>query len=376
MSSTQLFPQVIDNTVLNQKPQGSIYLPIAIDGVIGAAGTGVVGNVYTISRAADADTFLDPTSDLCKIVKLLLDRGAGPVNVGVSQKSPTAVTLANRQAIWLIQETNPAVRIRLTDSVLVADHVALGLSCDNAALLQNKQFSIVGEAAATAKATLLTNATTKAHKKQVTVAPGIVDENGVTRAANYTAACIAAMVAQNSDPADDLDTVTIPKMLGMEQTAGSQDFLRRTVVAGSLVNDFEDLLQGGVSPIMPGINGGVGISHLRMTYKVDSSFDALMTRIIIDQVFTLVRDYCVDFNQLRKGNTETTRNQLASAVDALLRDHKDWIQPVLLPDGVTTGYGVTVTSSGDQRQQIVSYQGAVVRGVSTILVSGNLTIAA
>lgn len=376
MSSTQLFPQVIDNTVLNQKPQASIYLPIAIDGVAGAAGSATVGQLLTISRAADADTYLDPTSDLCKIVKLLLDRGAGPVKVGVSQKSPTAVTLANRQAVWTSQEADPTVRIRLTDSITVADHVALATSCDNAALLQNKQFAIVGEAAAVSKATLLTNATTKASKKLVTVAPGIVDEGGVTRAGNYTAACIAAMVAQNANPADDLDTATIPKMLSMEQTAGGVDFLRRIVVSGSLVNDFEDLLQGGVSPIMPGISGGVGISHLRMTYKVDSSFDSLMTRIIIDQIFVLVRDYCVQFNQLRKGNTETTRNQLASAVDALLKEHKDWIQPVLLPDGTTTGYGVTVTASADQRQQIVSYQGAVVRGVSTVLVSGNLTIAA
>lgn len=376
MSSTQLFPQVIDNTVLNQKPQGGIYLPIAIEGVAGAAGTATVGQLLTISRSSDADTFLDPASDLCKIVKLLLDRGAGPIKVGVSQKAPTAVTLVQRQSVWLNQEADPAVRIRLTDSLLVADHTALATSCDNAALLQNKQFAIVGEAKATPKATLLTNATSKASKKLVTVAPGIVDEGGVVRDANFTAAAIASMVAQNSNPADDLDTATVPKMLSMEQTAGGVDFFRRTVVSGSLVNDFEDLLQGGVSPIMPGITGGVGISHLRMTYKVDSSFDALMTRIIIDQVFTLVRDYCVNFNQLRKGNTPTTRAQLASAVDALLKEHTDWIQPVLLPDGLTTGYGVTVTASGDQRQQIVSYQGAVVRGVSTVLVSGNLTIAA
>jgi hypothetical protein len=184
------------------------------------------------------------------------------------------------------------------------------------------------------------------------------------------------MVAQNADPADDLDTATIPKMTSMEKTAAGYDLLRRIVVSGTAQNDFEDLLQGGVSPIMPGLNGGVAISHLRMTYKTDSSFDALMTRIIVDQIFTLVRDYCEDFNQLRRGNTPTTRAQLASAVDALLKEHSDWIQPVLLPDGTTTGYGVTVTASADQRQQIVNYQGMIVRGVQTILISGNLTIAA
>jgi hypothetical protein len=376
MSSTQLFPQVIDNTVLNQKPQGGIFLPIGIEGVMGAAGTATVGNTYTISRAADADIFLDAASDLCKIVKMLLDHGAGPVKVTPSVKAPTAATLAARQAAWQFQEADEQVRIRLTDSLLGADHIAFATSMDNAALLQNKQFGIVGMVKATTKAQLLTAATNAPSKKLVLVGPGVVDELGVIRDGNYTAAVIASMVALNADPSDDLDTATIPKIVSMEQTAAGYDIFRRLVVAGVATNDFEDLLVGGVSPVMPGINGGVGISHLRMTYKTDSTFDSLMTRIIIDQIFVLVKEYCVNFNQLRKGNTPTTRAQLASAVEALLKEHSDWIQPVLLPDGLTTGYGVTVTASTDQRQQIISYQGAVVRGVQTILVSGNLTIAA
>lgn len=376
MSSTQLYPEVIDNTVLNQKPQGDIYLPIGIEGAIGAAGTGIVGTTYTISRVSDASTYLDPSSALFKIVQLLLDRGAGPVKVTPSVKSPTAVTLAARQAAWQNQEADRSIRIRLTDSLLSADHAALATSCDNASLLQNKQFAIAGMAKATTKAALITAAGTAASKKLVYTGPGIVDELGVVQDGNFTAAVIAAMVAKNANPADDLDTATVPKIVSLEQSAAGYDLFRRTVVAGVAVNDFEDLLQAGVSPLMPGLNGGVAISHLRMTYKTDSTFDALMTRIIIDQVFTLVRNYCEDFNQLRKGNTPLTRSQLASAVEALLKEHSDWIQPVLLPDGITTGYGVTVTASGDQRQQIVSYQGAVVRGIQTILVSGNLTIAA
>jgi hypothetical protein len=376
VSSTQLYPEVIDNTQLNQRPQGDIYLPIGIEGAIGAAGTAVVGTTYTISRVSDASNYLDPASVLFKIVQLLLDRGAGPVKVTPSIKSPTAPTLIARQAAWQAQEADRQIRIRLTDSLLSADHAALATSCDNASLLQNKQFAIVGAAKATAKAALITAAGTAASKKLVYTGPGIVDEAGVAQDGNFTAACVAAMVAKNANPADDLDTATVPKIVSLEQTAAGYDLLRRTVVGGVAVNDFEDLLQGGFSPVMPGLNGGVAISHLRMTYKTDSTFDALMTRIIIDQIFTLVRDYCEDFNQLRKGNTPLTRSQLASAVEALLKEHADWIQPVLLPDGLTTGYGVTVTASGDQRQQIVSYQGAVVRGIQTILVSGNLTIAA
>jgi len=100
-----------------------------------------------------------------------------------------------------------------------------------------------------------------------------------------------------------------------------------------------------------------------------------MTRIIVDQVFVLVRDYCVNFNQLRKGNTSTTRAQLKSGIEALLGTLSTWIQPVTLGDG-TEGYDVQVSASPDQRQQIVSYRGEVVRGVQTIVVAANLTIAA
>ncbi|HKU52526.1 MAG TPA: hypothetical protein VJQ25_08665, partial [Nitrospira sp.] len=182
-------------------------------------------------------------------------------------------------------------------------------------------------------------------------------------------------LALNPDFSDDLDTADLPRLTAIEKDTTGNDLFRILVVAGVVVNDFEDLLQGGVSPLMPGINGGVAISHLRTTFQADSTFDSLMTRVIVDQVFIIVRDYCLNFNQLRRGNTEVTRESLRSAVDALLRENSDLLTPVELGDG-TQGYDVQVTSSPDGRQQIVSYRGVVVRGVSTIVVAGNLTIPA
>lgn len=378
--STQLFPEVIDGTTLNERVTQALYLPIAVEGQADVAGSATVAEIKKVSRPADADTFFGPASSLAALVKFLLDQGAGPV-VAVASAKGSAPTLIQRQTAWTTLEARRDVRIRLTDSTADADLAALGISCKNAALLNNKQFAIVGKPAATSKATLIAtstavNADTDAGKRTVVIGGAVYDSTGTLRGGAFSAAAVAARVAQNNDPSDDLDTAVLPNLTGVERDALGNDLFRILVVGGSVVNDFEDLLQGGVSPLMPNPAGvGVAISHLRMSYKADSTFDALMTRIIVDQVFVLVRDYCIRFNQLRKGNTPTTRAQLQSGVDALLTTLSTWIQPVTLGDG-TEGYDVQVTASADQRQQIISYRGEVVRGVQTIVVAGNLTIAA
>lgn len=373
MSSLQLFPEVIDGSTLKGSVTSPVFLPIGIEGKADADGDAVVNQIYLCSRAADAIARFGVASSLTKLVNYVLDRGAGPVYAIAHTKAPTATTLPLRQAAWQTLEAKREIRIRLTDSVTQAELVAMAVSMDNANLLNNKQFGIVGMAAATSKANLIAAATAIASKKMVLVGPAVYDELGVLISGMYTAASVAAVVAQNFDPSDDLDTAVLPKLTGIELDALGNPLFRQIVVAGALVNDFEDLLQGGVSPVMPGIDGGVAISHLRTTFHADGTFDALMTRVIIDQLFTLVRDYAVRFNALRKGNSPKTRGQLKSGVEALLNVQKDIIQKVPLGDG-TTGYGVTVEASADKRQQIISYQGEIIRGTQTILVAPQLTI--
>jgi hypothetical protein len=142
------------------------------------------------------------------------------------------------------------------------------------------------------------------------------------------------------------------------------------------VNDFEDLLQGGVSPLQPSrVAGGVQTTHLRTAYITNTSYDNLYTRVIVDQVFIDVRDYILDQNFLRAGNTAAVRARIKSGVEALLNERAAWIATVTQPDG-SQGYNVTVTSSPDNRQITVGYQGTVVRGISTVKVAANLSIPA
>lgn len=374
--SVQLFPEVIDGSTLGQRVSNPVYLPIGIEGEAGADGDSVVGQVYLISSASDAVAHFGATSTLTELCKYLIDRGANTVTAIASAKGAEP-TLVERQAAWQTLEARREVRIRLTDDTVQATHVALATSCDNANKLNNKQFAIVGMDAGTTKANLITAAGAIASKRVVLVGPAVYDENGDLVSGAFLAASIAAMVAQNNDPSDDMDTAVIPKLTGIEQDATGNDLFRRIVVGGVVQNDFEDLLQGGVSPVMPPVDGsaGVAISHLRMTYTVDDTFDALMTRIIMDQLFVGIRDVATNFLSLRKGNTATTRGQLQSRVDAFLKANRDIVQMETLGDG-SVGYGVNVQADATGRQQVISYGGEVVRGTQTILVNGNLTIQA
>lgn len=373
MSSIQLFPEVKDASTLGAKFSQNAMLGVGVEGQAAAPGTGVLTQVYRIVRPSEAVTLFGTSSPLTQRVNQLLSAGI-PTVYATASKLTTTPSLAERQAAWANLESDVRVRIRLTDSELQADHVALGTSCNNASLIQNKQFGMVGLASGTAKAALIAAAAAIASKRICLVAPGVYDETGVLRGGSFAATAVAAEVAKNLDLSDDLDTFVVPNLTGIEIDGIGQPIFRNKVVSGTAINDFEDLLQGGVSPLMPGRTGGVSISHLRTTYTADTTMDALMTRLITDQIFVLIREYAYEFNYLRKGNTSGNRELLRSGVEALLTENADLIMPVAQPNG-KPGYGVAVTASSDNRQMIVSYKGEVVRGVQTILVDGQLIIA-
>jgi hypothetical protein len=290
----------------------------------------------------------------------------------------TGPTLAQRQAVWDNMSSDPTIRIRLTDSLVQVDLVSLATYMSNAEAspLYNKQFAIGGMAAATTKAALLTAASAIAHKRFVLVGPGVYDENGTLRDGGFLACAVAAELAKNADPTNDLDLWTLPLLTGIEKDANGFPLFRLKTVAGTGTNDFEDLLQGGVSPVQQAQGlAGTQITHLRTTWLTDTTFDSLMTRIIVDQVFLDVKNYCINNNYLRQMNVTDVRNRIASGVEALLFERQSWIAAKTQNDG-TPGYNVQVTSSPDNRQVTVAYEGTVVRGISTIQVAASLTIPA
>ena len=370
--STQLYPEVKDATSLGPRFSQALYLPIAVEGQKDAGGAATVAVPVKISRPTDADTQFGAASSLAALVKFLLGRGV-PQVTAIASASGSAPSLVQRQAAWAILESDPDIRLRLTDSVVQADHVALADSAEYAEGINNKQVAFVGMATGTALANLTTAATAIASKRAVLVAPGIYDENGTLRSGAYAAAAVAAEVAKNSDLGDDLDTMVLSGFTDVERDASGMPLFRIKSNAGVAVNDLETLLQGCVSPLRRGRNGGVEIAHLRTTWTTDSTFDAVMTRLIVDQLFIDIRDYVEASLFLRRGNTLANRNDLAAGVEALLAERANWVKPMPQPDG-TNGYFVAVTSSGDGRQVTVSYKGEVIRGIQTILVDAELVI--
>ena len=379
MSSTLLDPRVIDASTLAPKATSDIYLPIGVEGQMDAVGTANVGQLYVINRLDEASGAFGPASKIYTIIQAVLDGGAGPVLAIASAKGVTP-TLVQRQAAWQVLESDPTTRLRLTGSEVQTDIVALAVSAANANLIYNKQVAIVGMPSGTNKAALISAAAAiaaggvNAATRCVLVGPGVLDNTGVLHGGSYLAAVAAAEIAKNSDPGNDLDLWPLPNLTGIEVDATGLPVFRRQVVSGAAVNDYEDLLQGGVSPVQPSrVAGGVQTTHFRTVYTTNGTYDALYTRIISDQVFIDVKNYIYDNDYLRAGNTDVTRARMQSGVEAILQTRSSWISTVQQPDG-SQGYNVTVTPSADMRQVIIGYEGVVVRGISTVLVAANLTI--
>lgn len=367
-----MYPEVKDATTLGPRFSQPQYLPIGIEGQADAGGTGTAGVIYVVTTPAQADTVFGPASPLTALVRFVLDRGVPAVRAIASKKGSVPL-LAERQTAWALLESDPNVRIRLTDSGVQADIVALADSCENAELINHKQICFIGMASGTTLTNLTAAATAIASKRAVLVGPGIFSEAGVLLSGMLAAAAVAATVANNPDIADDLDTLSLPGFTGIEIDASGLPMLRKKVTGGTAVNDFETALSGGVSPLRSGRNGGVEITHLRMAYTTDTTFDSLMTRLIVDQLFIDIRDYVEGNLFLRRGNTPDVRADLKAGVEALLAERNNWLQPKNLPDG-TVGYGVSVIPSADMRQVTVGYQGIVVRGIQQVLVDGKLEI--
>lgn len=354
-------------------------MPIGIEGGADNVGTANVATPYVINRIDEAATNFGPTSVLTAMITQVLNAGAGPVVAIASAKGATP-TLVQRQTAWAVLESDPTIRIRLTGSEIQADLSGLAVSCANANLLFNKQIAIVGLPTGTTKANYITGATaiaaggTDAASRTCLVAPGVYDQNGTLRGGSYAAAIVAAEIAKNSDPSNDLDLWPIPLYTAIEKDASGLDVFRRKVVAGVAVDDFEDVLQGGVSPLQPGlVAGGIQTTHLRTTYVTNTAWDNLYTRIIVDQLFLDVKEYILTKNFLRSANTAGTRARIKSGVEALLTARNSWVQTVEQADG-SQGYNVSVTSSADNRQITIGYEGIVVRGINTVKVAANLTI--
>lgn len=370
--STQLYPEVKDATTLGARFSQPTFLSIGVEGRSDAGSVAAVGAPVNISRPADADTQFGAASSLSALVKFLLGRAA-PVVTAVASAKGTAPLLAERQTAWDLLSSDLGLRIRLTDSLAQADIEALFDNVEQAEAIQSKQVAFAGMALGTTKAGLLTASNAVASRRGVLVGPGVYNEGGTLLSGAYAAAAVAVEVAKNPDLADDMDTMVIPGLTGIERDTSGYPLFRKKMAGGVAVNDFEELLQGGVSPLEQGPNGGVQITHLRMTYKADTTMDALMTRLIVDQLFIDVRAYCLNSNFLRRGNTQANRDDLRAGVEALLNERTNWIRQKTQADG-STGFNVAVTTSGDGRQVTVHYEGIVVRGISTILVDGSLDI--
>lgn len=374
MSSTQLFPEVLDASTVEVQYSTPTYLPIGIEGQAGSDGDASVGELVTVRNGGEALTAFGATSPLTNFIRFLLLRQADPIFAVASVKGTDAPELEERQAAWSVLESERDVRLRLCDSVTQADLAALTESCWNANMMGHKQVAFGGLAAATSKASLISAADAIGDNRLCLVGPGVYDSSGSVVSGAYAAAGVAAMICSHNDLSDDLDLATLPFFTAIENNNVGRPLFSQRVASGLLVNDFEDLLQAGVSPLMNARTGGVAITHLTTTdTSQNGAWDSVMTRIAVDQVFVNIRGYAETQLALRQPNTASNRGAMASGIRNLLVGMAPVVQPTEQADR-TIDYGVSVTASSDQRQMIIGFKVQVARGTSTILVSGTFEI--
>jgi hypothetical protein len=377
----QLFPDVKDIGTLGAQPSIPYAFPIGVEGQGSSDGTAAVGTVYEVDITSQADEFFGVNSSLANLVKFLLGRGVSPVWAVASIMGSGSPNLTNRQVAWSALESNSAIRIRLTDDTALSTLEALATSCNNANLIYNKQVGFGGLASGSSKASIFGASASINNDRFVLIGPGIILSDGTLQSGAYAAAAVAAAVATNTNLADSLSLDVLFNIAGIEEDTNGLPLFVKRVVSGSVVNDFEDLLQSGASPLMTDSSGaGVRITHLRTTCvgdnpaSPDTTFDALMTRMIMDQAFFAVRTYCYQNNWLRRGNTAANRATLAAGITSVLSSQfAGAISPVAQADG-SVGYGVTVVPSADERQVTIHYQGEIVRDINVINVDEELTI--
>jgi hypothetical protein len=372
---SNLYPEVRDTSSLTGVLNLDQFLPMGIEGQKDAGGTQAIATPVLVTDPATVDTLFGPASNLAALIKFVLAQGINYV-WAVASSSGVTPTLVQRQAAWQLLEENPDVRIRLTDSEAQADLVGLATSCAQAEAIQNKQFAFGGLAVPTTLTAMTAAAGAIGSKRFVLVGPGYYDENGVLRSGRYSAARVACEVARNADITDDLDLVDLARSSGIEKEPTTGMPLLRYRAGVTPTNNFQTALAGGVSPLGQDAGSGLAqIIHLRTTYITDSTYDALQTLLIKDELFIRIRKMLLAENFLRVGNTLSNRSYAGALTNSFLIAHGDWVQPVVLPDG-TLGYGVTVVPSSDKKKMIITYQGEIVRNTQVIDVGGQLTIPA
>lgn len=369
------YPQIVDKSTLTGVYQADQFLVVGVEGQMDVAGSQAVGLPALVTDPNQAATLFGPSSSLTKLVQFCLGRGLSQV-WAVASASGTTPTLLQRQTAWAPLEDNRDIRIRLTDSVVQGDQAALADSCENAEGIQCKQHCYVGIPAGTTKAAALTWAAAVASKRGIVTAAGVYDSNGNLLGGQYGAAYAACEVAKNPDISDSMNNMSIAGTSGVEkETATGLPVFRQRTNGGTPLNDLQDLLTAGISPYALSRDGRARFTHLRTSWTVDTTFDALQTLLIKDQVFIDIRTLLYNMNAVRKAQTADNMSLAAKAVEGYLKSHADWVAPVLLPNG-DIGYGVTVVPGVDGKSYTINYFGGVVRGTNVININGTLTIPA
>ena len=340
-----------------------VYSEYDLSGVAYGGGRGGLVGLAAVNTTAEEDTVTLITGyeqavrvfgsegEMAKLAALALRNGAGGV-VCAPVKNKDSYEAAF--ALLAVREDITAV---ICDSTSLTVQQKLRNSVEQASAFHREQVAVVGVTQGELVETMGLRADGLNSERVVLVGGAAVDEGGNPISGIYVAACVAGVLAAETDPAIPLGGAELKGLHGLSHTFSD--------------GEVEQLIFHGVSPVEQ-LGGRVvvvrGVTTRTATDGVrDETWQDLCTVRIIDTVIPAIRN-SLHTKFRRAKNTPRGRGAIRAQVVLELEN--------FLKREIITAYeGVTVTADEtDPTRALVEFSFTVAHGLNQIWLSAHITV--
>ena len=340
-----------------------VYSEYDLSGVVYGGGRGGLVGLAAVNTTVDENTVTLITGheqavrvfgsegEMAKLVGLALRNGAGgvvctPVK-NIDSYEAAFARLAVREDITAVicDSTSLTVQQKLRDSV------------EQASTFHREQVAVVGVTQGERVDTMILRGDGLNSERVVLVGGGAVDEAGTPISGIYVTACVAGVLAAETDPAIPLGGAELKGLHGLSHTFSDSE-IERLIFHG--VSPVEQL--GGRVVVVRGVTTRTATDGVR-----DETWQDLCTIRIIDTVIPAIRN-SLHTKFRRAKNTPRGRGAIRAQV-VLELEHK-------LAREIITGYeNVAVTADPeDPTRCLVDFAFTVAHGLNQIWLSAHITV--
>lgn len=340
-----------------------VYSEYDLSGVVYGGNRGGLVGLAAVNTAAEAGTMTLVTGyeqavrvfgsegEMVKLASLALHNGAGGVVC-----APVKDRDSYEEAFALLN-TREDITVVICDSTSLTVQQKLRESVEQAGTMRRERVAVVGVTKEELMETMTLRAEGLNSERVVLVGPSGVNESGDAISGTGLAACVAGVLAGETDPAIPLGGAELKGVSGLSQRLTDAEI--------------EQLIQRGVSPLEQ-LGGRIvvvrGVTTRTTTDGVrDESWQDLCTVRVIDTVIPGIRN-ALHTKFRRAKNTPRGRGAIRAQVVLELEN--------FLKREIITAYdGVTVTADEtDPTRALVDFSFTVAHGLNQVWLSAHITV--